>query len=273
MTFTEAFADHLSTTMPDHRCLIVSGDFNIHVNDLANDDAVFFIDAMSALGLDQHVHTSTHQAGNILDLVLTNSNHLPISKCVSSDFISDHRAVVCQTSLGNAPLSAKKIKVRRITPEGIDKLASSLNTDRILSICELENAVQELEFELTTKFNDEFPEVEKSVIFRLKVPWFTVPLKEQRLVVRRRERAWLRYSQDHHWAAFRRERTRYRNMLRFYKTQFFSLAVRKAKGDTRALYQLANNLTSKVTENPLPPCNSDEDLANEFSEFFSQQNY
>ena len=84
------------------------------MNDLNCDDAIFFNEAMSALGFKQHVSLSTHQAGNILDLILIDPNFLPISKCVPTDFISDHRLVVCQTNLRSTPLTTKQIKVRKI---------------------------------------------------------------------------------------------------------------------------------------------------------------
>ena len=160
--FTEELADLISTLKPENRYLMVSGDLNIHVNDKSSDDAIFFIDAMLSLGLDQHVHTSMHQAGNILDLILTDSNSLPISKCIASDFISDHRAVICQTSLNRAPLNRKKTRVQKITPDRITAFAKDLDTSNIMSADTLDAAVKSYESELTNKFNTHFPIVEKT---------------------------------------------------------------------------------------------------------------
>ena len=40
LVFTEDLADTISDLLADHKHLIISGDLNIHVNDLANDDAI-----------------------------------------------------------------------------------------------------------------------------------------------------------------------------------------------------------------------------------------
>ncbi len=50
---------------------IFFGDFNIHVNDLEDVDAVDFNTTIEALGLDQNVSFFMHKKGNTLDLVLT----------------------------------------------------------------------------------------------------------------------------------------------------------------------------------------------------------
>ena len=47
------------------------GDFNMHINDMSSNDAVIFKDTLTALGLTQHVTTSTHANGNMLDLIFT----------------------------------------------------------------------------------------------------------------------------------------------------------------------------------------------------------
>ena len=266
LVFTEDLADTISDLTADHKHLIISGDLNIHVNNLASDDAVFFNEAMSSLGLKQHVTHSTHQAGNILDLVLTNPDCLPISKCVSADFVSDHRLVICETDLRNAPLTAKRVKVRKIT--SIENFASSLDFTEAMNTTTLQDAVDHYESELTSKFNANFLEIVKTFTDRPKVPWFSDSLKAQRLIVRNRERIWLKYSQDHQWEAYKTERNKYRMMLTTQKRQFYSLAVSKVKGDSKALYQLANNLTSHVLENPLPPSTSDSDQSEIFADFF-----
>ena len=79
--FSDNLADCLANLIPDTNNLIVSGDFNIHVNDVASDDAYYFLDALSSLGLQQHVSSATHVHGNTLDLVFTDPDVLPISKC------------------------------------------------------------------------------------------------------------------------------------------------------------------------------------------------
>ena len=71
--------------------VIILGNFNLHVNDPNDDNAMNFIESTQALALQQHVNFSTHASGNTLDLVFTELfNELKIQKCTQDDFISDH---------------------------------------------------------------------------------------------------------------------------------------------------------------------------------------
>ena len=53
----------------NHKNLVLLGDFNIHVQDLANLDSPVYNDTMEAMGLIQHKVEPTHQLGNTLDLI------------------------------------------------------------------------------------------------------------------------------------------------------------------------------------------------------------
>ena len=43
----------------------------MHINDINSNEAGIFKDTLTALGLTQHVTTSTHVKSNILDLIFT----------------------------------------------------------------------------------------------------------------------------------------------------------------------------------------------------------
>ena len=52
------------------------------------------------------------------------------------------------------------------------------------------------------------------------------------------------------------------------KIDVISNEVIKCGKATRALFKLINNITGVRKENPLPKCVTEEDLANEFADFF-----
>ena len=268
VSFTDELTDKLSLILPDLSSVIITGDFNIHVNDVSDDGAIFFTEALLSLGLHQHVHTSTHNKGNILDLILTNPDELPILKCEAVDFVSDHRMVVCQTNLLNPKPQPKSISVRKYTPEKIAAFKDSLDFTTTFAALDLNDAVSKFEDQLSIKLDLHIPVVNKKVQERRIVPWFVPELKAQRLIVRGRERCWIKYMEDQHWKAYARERLRYNNMVKYHKTCFFQRSVLNCKGDTKSLYQLINKLTSKVKVNPMPPNVPDMDLAENFADFF-----
>ena len=60
--------------------IVISGDFNIHVNDAGDRHDQHLIELINSFDLVQHVNQPTHSAGNTLDLVITQSD-LPPDIC------------------------------------------------------------------------------------------------------------------------------------------------------------------------------------------------
>ena len=108
----------------------------------------------------------------------------------------------------------------------------------------------------------------KKVNNRPKVPWYDEDLKQQRRLVRRRERVWLKYNEEHQWLAYKQQRNKYKQMLTCKKRSSISSKVLNARGNIKELYQITNNLTSHHSENPMPEGLSEQELADEFSDFF-----
>ena len=73
--------------------LLIVGDFNIHVDNLADSTAIKFLSIVESHGLFQHVSESTHIKGHILDLVLTRVSDNLVIGCEVEGLISDHLAV------------------------------------------------------------------------------------------------------------------------------------------------------------------------------------
>ena len=51
--------------------LLITGDFNIHVDELGDQDGVAFLEILESMGFLQHVDKPTHRAGHTLDLIIT----------------------------------------------------------------------------------------------------------------------------------------------------------------------------------------------------------
>ena len=62
--FIDEFSGFLAEVLAEHRNLVITGDFNLHVNDCEDQEGKDFIDTMLTLGLDQHVTFPTHRSNN-----------------------------------------------------------------------------------------------------------------------------------------------------------------------------------------------------------------
>ena len=98
--FIDEIAIFLTDFLAKYTDTIIMGDFNMHINDPTDGDAMVFMDTLEAMGLDQNVTFDTHQKGNTLDLVFTEvKSGLKVNRCDSGPFISDHRAILIELSI------------------------------------------------------------------------------------------------------------------------------------------------------------------------------
>ena len=98
-TFFGDFASYMESIILTLEPLIITSDFNIHVNNTNDSNACEFLDLLASLGLKQHFIGPTHEGGHTLDLVITREYDPGIkikSAPIVDPFISDHAAVLCQ---------------------------------------------------------------------------------------------------------------------------------------------------------------------------------
>ena len=94
---------------------------------------------------------------------------------------------------------------------------------------------------------------------------------DQKRLVRQRERTWKKYKQQHHWEALSNEKKKYRSVLKKARCKAISSKVAECKSNIKSLYNLVNNITGGVKENPLPKCKNDKYLANTFADYFIEK--
>ena len=82
------------------------------------------------------------------------------------------------------------------------------------------------------------------------------------------ERVYRKYGQHHQWSTYINEQKKIRQLMRDTKTEIISRKITKLRGDTKNLYSLVYQLTGNEKENPLPERENDEDLANQFVDYF-----
>ena len=265
--FIDQLCDHVHELLSSLQNVIVTGDFNIHVNDPSNNDAIMLLDAMSSLGFSQLSNKATHKSGNTLDLIFVEDLD-QVFKHQVMDFLSDHRWVECELKINKKNVSNKSVTTRKLSEDHQQILeahfanSSLLNEKNTIKLCEgYDQEMKEL-------YNQIAPPSIMNRTDRKRVPWFTLEVKEQKKIVRNREMKWIKYQSDPLWAAYKRERNRYRNMLNYHRTNTISAEILKVKGDTKKLYQVVNEITNTTKHNPFPLGLTDQELADNFANFF-----
>ena len=76
---------------------------------------------------------------------------------------------------------------------------------------------------------------------------------------------------DSLWIAYKSARNSYYAKLNISKNNSLRDTISECSGDSKKLYNLVSNLTTKSVGNPLSASNNDEELANSFTSFFEEK--
>ena len=72
--FFDEFSQFLENVVMCPEVLVISGDFNFHLDDLRDNDTKKFMDLLETFSLSQHVSGPTLLSGHTLDLIITRSS-------------------------------------------------------------------------------------------------------------------------------------------------------------------------------------------------------
>ena len=96
------FTDASISTIP----VIILGGFNIHFNDEPKSSRLR--NMLNDYQMQQHVHSATHEHGNILDLVITHQRDNLVSNISVMDYaMSDHYCVECTLNVSTKPVKSR----------------------------------------------------------------------------------------------------------------------------------------------------------------------
>ena len=270
--FLEEFTEWLTPVVANETNLIITGDFNCKIGNINdNDDAENLLETMNALGFEQYFNCATHKSGNTLDLLFSEViSGIKIVNCKPTSYISNHCAMVCRTSIPKSELVSKTITYRNLESLDIEELASQFkyHLNQTMADDEYSEFVLRFNNSLMNSLDDLAPQLTKTVTYRPKFPWFTEEVRQIKHRLHRREKLWRKYREPDLWKAYISVRHEYKELLNKMKMEVRSNKVKECGSDSQKLYALVNNLLGTKGSNPLPESNSDEDLAEEFAEFF-----
>ena len=270
--FTDEFLDLMTKLMESLKNLLILGDFNIHINNEEDPDAIQFYETMAAFGFDQYVKDSTCKQGNILDhIYLEENKSVKLLNISTGDFISDHKWITFQLNIEKPKVIRKRVLSRNFRKVNTSDFFKDLAVNDIVDThlnSDLGELLQCYTDRLNTAVDKHAPTKIRRIKFKERRPWYGDNLLQQKRIVRSWEKVWRKYSNSHHWIALKVERSKYKKMLSQAKKEYFSNQIIKNKGNTKAFYQIVGDLMGDKTLNSLPPGYTDEEQAAEFSDFF-----
>ena len=290
--FLDEFDSFLSTFSSKPGNLIVTGDFNVHVENSTSSFPADFLQILEDHGWIQHVTDPTHILGGTLDLVLTKD--VPLVSAVEvwpTPEVPDHFLVEFQAHCGTAnhPDDRKVVTGRSLKDLSIDTLKTRINQSKL---CDqpLPHSVEEcveLYNTILGQLLDELaPIEEKEIKVSTKPPWFTQDCYD---ALRRRRKAERKYrtackralrkkncgKQVSHEKVQSAEESftsevRYaRSVFTRARRLFFQTRIEATEGNPTATYQILNHLLGKdKIPRQLPTVIEPESLPDKMMGFF-----
>ena len=114
LSFVNGFLDYMERNINSTGKLLLTGDFNIHVNDLESPDTNTFLDVLDSFCLQNHTSFPTHCINNTLDLVITSGQDNFIESSTPGRLFSDHSIVYINLTTFKRPDTIKEITYRKL---------------------------------------------------------------------------------------------------------------------------------------------------------------
>lgn len=118
--------------------LLITDDFNFHVNKPSETHARKFLRMLNGFNLKQHVSGATHKNGNTLDLLITCSGDNFISDVriipgLINPKLFDHYAIHSQVQLKNPSFERKEMTYSKLRAVSIEALQTDIKSSTLLS--------------------------------------------------------------------------------------------------------------------------------------------
>ena len=114
LSFANDLLDYMERNINSPGKLLLTGDFNIHVNNLESPDTNTFLDVLDSFGLHFDIEFLTHCLNNTLDLVITSGQDKFIESSRPSRLFSDHNMVYFNLTTPKQSYKTKEIIYRKL---------------------------------------------------------------------------------------------------------------------------------------------------------------
>ena len=260
--------------------ILLSGDFNIHVEQPTAREVVMLFNVTESFSFKQIVKKSTHIQGGTIDLAFDNSNLIdPKSVVVHNDFgFSDHYPVCFRTkSLAVTTKTTKMICCRSL--KNIDHtllakdLIHGLNTfgEKRSTSDNFSQMVNWYSKVIASVIDEHAPLMTKTISDVPTAPWFDAEYKQQRTLKRKAEVRYRNNKSEENLLFYKEKQRETTKLAKLKKQQYYTRKLDNAGSDMRAIYQIASKEMDKTKNVILPDCEDKVVLAKEFNNFFIEK--
>ena len=274
-----AFISDFSTLLEDLATspseIIITGDFNIHVDQPTNHSSSPFLNLVDVFSLVQHITFPTHSSGHTLDLLLTRSCSTVISAIDSTDpSLSDHRAVLFSVIVPSRSRIPRVTKlVRRFRSINLTNFASDILSSPLLTspVTSLENYLNLFNTTLSAILDKHAPLKTVTCPSRPRKPFITEDIRKEKSKRSKLETIFRRSQAPDALSNFKIQSHHVAKLITTAKRDYFRNLVTQCSKQPKKLWSTLDSLLSRNSTPALPNSISSSILANSFLQFFDQK--
>ena len=263
----------LAATIPHE--FVITGDFNLHIDNPSDSQTKQFLSVLDSTNLIQHVSFPTHRDHHTLDLVITataSSLHPVIDYSPVSP--SDHFPIFSSLTISPLPpLPLTQFTFRCFKSISISKFTRDILYSPLVTHppSNLSDLVVAYNTTLTSLIDKHAPLKTKTIRAKPVNKWFTPALSALKSARRHLEKTWLNTRSPHNLKLFRTATNKYHAAIIIAKKIYNASLISSSASNPRKLWNSINNLLDRKPTSHLPSVIPSQSLSQMFASFFSDK--
>lgn len=194
-SFISEFSEFLSIIHTTYNRILITGDFNLHVDNTSDPVSREFLNLLNCLDFKQHITQPTHSRGHTLDLVITYGLSIGVPSVVDLA-VSDHYCVFFNiTSFNQREVPVRTVRKRYLTSEVAANFIQILqSTPAVILPAPCDFIVENFNNNLKSTLDSLAPLLTKKIKARPTPPWRNEEIKKLKRDCRSAERRWRKQS-------------------------------------------------------------------------------
>ena len=268
-SFIDDFTVMLSVICIDFDSLVITGDFNVHVDNVCDSNAKELNAVLETFGLTQHVSGPTHSRGHTLDLLITKGVNISNVNVVDVA-LSDHFCVFFDLSVIPKPPADSAVVRRRHINDSTGALFMEMIHFENASCSNVNDFLNSVTSNVLNVLDTIAPLKVKMVKNKQKAPWRNNDsVRAQKRECRKAERKWRKLKLQVQKEIYKEKLYVYNLILSRTREQFFSEIIGSCSNNSRVLFATVNRLTNPPAQLPLELMSTSK--CNEFAVFFNDK--
>ena len=274
-SFLEDFSELLTSFASSPSDILISGDFNIHVDNPSAPYVSTFLSLLESFNLTQHIKEPTHEANHTLDLLISRSD---------STLISSHRVIDPDLSDHLALLASLNVHCPRL-PSQVRKTFRSLKSIDTSSFCNdirdsplnssypsnLNEYLKLFSVTLQNLLDKHAPYITRSFSTKTRQPFITQDILKAKALRSRLEKIYRMTKLPSDKQDYKAQSRLVAKLITQSRQSYFKNLISDLSSHPRELWSCLNSLLGRSNVSSLPSFTSPSSLATSFMNFFSDK--